>query len=141
MKRLEMWLITVMLVAGAAAPVLAQGPPPGASPQNRIAAALGLNEQQQAAWTAARQTFWATAKPLHAQAKALRGDIKTMIDSGNPDPALVGQKTIALYGIHQQIRAARETMDNAVASVLSSDQKLKLEGFKAAHRWGHRPAS
>jgi len=137
MKRLAMCAMTLMLVAGAASPSLAQGPPPGPPPLDRIAAALQLTDEQKAAWTAAHQNFRATAEPLFAQARALHDEIESLIDQGNPDPAVVGQKTIALHAVHQQIKSAHDALDAAVNAMLTPEQKTKLEALKAMRPGPH----
>ncbi len=137
MRWLWMCLMIIAVLHSAGTSALAQGPPPGPPPHDRIAAALGLNDEQKAAWAAARHTFWTTTQPLREQARSLRGEIDALVAQGSPDPAVVGQKTIALYGVRQQIQAAHTAMDSAIASMLSPEQKLKLEALKAARPMGH----
>ncbi len=137
MKRLVMGLMITAAAAGAAGPALAQGSPPGPPPIERIAAALGLSDEQKATWEAAGQTFRTTTAPLWEQSRALHTEIEGLLSQGNPDPAAVGQKMIALHALREQIRAARETMDSTVASVLTADQKSKFEALRAARPHGH----
>src|SRR5262245_1950517 len=141
MRRVKMWLMIAAMLASAATAALAQGPPPGPPPLDRIAAALGLNDQQKAAWETARQTFWTTTKPLHEQARALHAEIEGLLSQGSPDPTVIGQKTIALHGLRQQIRAAHDAMDSTIASMLTDEQKVKLDAIKAARpgQRGHFP--
>jgi Spy/CpxP family protein refolding chaperone len=139
MKSLLKWLMVLAVTVGTGTSALAQGPPPGPPPHHdRIANALGLSAEQQAAWEAAHKSFWTTTRPMREQARELRKEIDALIAQGNPDPAVVGQKTIALHGIHQQIKAAHDAMDSAIASMLTPEQKLKLDALKAAHPMGHR---
>ena len=122
---------------------MAQGPPPGGPPQ-RIAAALELTDQQKAVWASAFSTMRATAQPLHAQAKAIRVEIDALFAQGNPDPALLGQKMIAMHAVREQLRQARAAMVSTTTSVLTDVQKLKLDALKAARpphgrHWGGPP--
>lgn len=139
MKRLWITLMTAAVVATAGGKAIAQGPPPGGPPPHRMAAALGLTDQQKAVWEAAFSTMRATAEPLHAQAAAIRGEIDALFTQGNPDPALLGQKMIALHAVQEQLHQARAAMESATTSVLTDEQKLKLDALKAARPPHGRP--
>jgi Spy/CpxP family protein refolding chaperone len=144
MRRLWITLMTAAVVATAGGTALAQGPPPGGSPPQRIAAALGLTDQQKAVWASAFSTMRATAQPLHAQAKGIKAEIDALFAQGSPDPALLGQKMIALHAVKDQLHQARAAMESTTTSVLTDEQKLKLDALKAARpphgrRWGGPP--
>lgn len=139
MKRLVMGLMMTAAAAGAAAPTLAQGPPPGPPPIDRIAAALGLSDAQKATWDDAAQTFRTTTAPLHDQTRALHDEMEALLSQANPDPVAVGQKMIAMHALRAQMDAARQTMDSTVASVLTPEQKSKLEALRAARPHGPFP--
>jgi Spy/CpxP family protein refolding chaperone len=137
MRRLWITMMTAAVVATAGGAAMAQGPPPGEPHGQRIAAALGLTDQQKAVWDTAFSTMRATAQPLHAQAKAIRVEIDALFAQGNPDPALLGQKMIAMHAVREQLRQARATMESTTTSVLTDEQKLKLDALKAAHPGHH----
>ena len=144
MRRLWITMMTAAVVATAGGQAMAQGSPHGGPPPQRMAAALGLTDQQKAVWDAAFSTMRATAEPLHAQAKAIRTEIDALFAQGNPDPALLGQKMIAMHAVREQLRQARATMQSTTASVLTDEQKVKLEAIKAlrpphGRRWGGPP--
>ena len=86
MRRLWITMMTAAVVATAGGEAMAQGPPPGGPHPQRIAAALGLTDEQKAVWDTAFSTMKATAQPLHAQAKAIRVEIDALFAQGNPDP-------------------------------------------------------
>ena len=140
MRRLWITMMTAAVVATAGGQAMAEGPHHGGPPPQRIAAALGLSDQQKAVWDGAFSTMRATAQPLHAQAKAIRAEIDALFAQGNPDAALLGQKMIAMHAVREQLKQARATMQSTTASVLTDEQKVKLEALKAAHpphgRWG-----
>ena len=143
MRRLWITMMTAAVVATAGGAAMAQGPPPGGPPQ-RIAAALELTDQQKAVWASAFSTMRATAQPLHAQAKAIKVEIDALFAQGNPDPALLGQKMIAMHAVREQLHQARAAMETTTTSVLTDVQKLKLDALKAARpphgrRWGGPP--
>ena len=119
MRRMWITLMTAAVVATAGGKAIAQGPPPGGPPPQRIAAALGLTDEQKAVWQAAFSTMRATAEPLHAQAQAIKGEIDALFAQGNPDPALLGQKMIAMHAVQVQLQQARAAMESTTTSVLS----------------------
>lgn len=127
MRQLWITLMTAAVVATAGGEAMAQGPPPGGPPPQRIAAALGLTDQQKAVWDAAFSTMRATAEPLHAQAQAIKAEIDGLFTQGSPDPALLGQKMIALHAVQEQLHQARAAMESTTTSALTDEQKLKLD--------------
>ena len=137
MRRLWITMMTAAVVATAGSAAMAQGPPPGGPHQQRIAAALGLTDEQKAVWDTASSTMQATAQPLHAQAKAIKVEIDALFAQGNPDPALLGQKMIAMHSVREQLHQARATMESTRTSVLTDEQKLKLDAIKAARPRHH----
>ena len=139
MKRLWITLMTAAVVATAGSGAIAQGSPHGGAPPQRIAAALGLTDQQKAVWASAFSTMRATAQPLHAQAKAIKVEIDALFAQGNPDPALLGQKMIAMHAVREQLHQARAAMETTTTSVLTDVQKLKLDALKAARPPHGRP--
>ena len=143
MRRLWITMMTAAVVATAGGAAMAQGPPPGGPPQ-RIAAALELTDQQKAVWASAFSNMQATEQPLHAQAKAIKVEIDALFAKGNPDPALLGQKMIAMHAVREQLHQARAAMESTTTSVLTDVQKVKLDALKAARpphgrRWGGPP--
>jgi Spy/CpxP family protein refolding chaperone len=139
MKRLWITLMTAAVVATAGGQAIAQGPPRSGPPPQRIAAALGLTDQQKAVWDAAFSTMRATAQPLHAQAEGIKAEIDALFAQGSPDPALLGQKMIALHAVKDQLRQARAAMESTTTAVLTDEQKLKLDALKAARPPHGRP--
>ena len=136
MKRLWITMMTAAVVATAGGGAMAQGPPPGGPPQ-RIAAALELTDQQKAVWASAFSTMRTTAQPLRAQAKTIKVEIDALFAQGNPDPALLGQKMIAMHAVREQLHQARAAMETTTTSVLTDVQKLKLDAIEAARPRHH----
>ena len=138
MRRLVTWLGAAGLVIGTASGAVAQGPPPGPPMHGgpmmheRLAAALGLTEEQKAAWENARRTVESQMAPVREQAHALRREIGALLEQPGADPALVGQRVIALHQLEKQLGAAREQVDSALESVLTPEQKAKFDTIKAS---------
>jgi len=126
MNQFSTWLMTAVFVASAGGWAMAQQTSPmflgrPLPPPDRLAAVLGLTDEQKAAWATSREDLQTTARPLLKQVWALR-----------PDPSVVGQKVIALHELRTQLRDARETADNEFATLLTPEQRVKFEAFKAA---------
>jgi hypothetical protein len=83
------------------------------------------------------------------QIRAANGDVggQAAIDAlfaqGNPDPALLGQKMIAMHAVRDQLQQARAALESTTTSVLTDEQKLKLDALNAARPphgpWGGPP--
>jgi len=138
MRRFRITMMTAAVVATAGSAAIAQGPPSGGPPP-RMAAALDFTDQQKAVWASAFSTMRATAQPLHAQEKAIRAEIDALFAQGNPDPALLGQKMIAMHAVRDELQQARAAMESTTTSVLTDEQKLKLDALKAARPHHGRP--
>ena len=139
MKRFWITLMAAAVVVTAGNAAIAQGSPRSGPPPERMEAALGLTEEQKAVWHEAFSTMRATAQPLHAQAKSIRAEIDALFSQGNPDPAVLGQKMIALHAVKEQLHQARAAMETTTTSVLTEEQKLKLDALKAARPGHGRP--
>jgi len=138
MKRITMGLITAVLLVGVGAAAMGQGPqagmPPGppSPPHERLSAALELTAEQKAAWEGARRDGDGNMRALGEQARGLHREIDGLLAQPSPDPAVVGQRTIALHEVQGQMRKAHEALDGKLAALLTPEQKLRFEGFKAA---------
>ena len=104
-----------------------------------MAAAFGLTDQQKAVWDTAFSTMRATAQPLHAQARAVRVEIDALFAQGNPDPALLGQKMIAIHSVREQLHQARATMGEHHDLGADGRAELEADALKAARPRHGRP--
>ena len=139
MRRLATWLVTAGLVVGAASVAVAQGPPPGPPPMHggpmmhdRLVAALGLTDEQQAAWDSARRSMESQMGPVREQSHALRREIGALLEQPGADPTVIGQKVIALHELEKQLGAARRELDSTLESLLTPEQKAKLQSLRAS---------
>ena len=137
MNQFSTWLMTAVFVASAGGWAMAQQTSPmflgrPLPPPERLAAVLGLTDEPKAAWATAREALQTTARPLLKQVWALHREIEGLLSHGSPDPSVVGQKVIALHELRTQLRDARETADNEFATLLTPEQRVKFEAFKAA---------
>ena len=136
MKRLS---ITIALVTLAASIAVAQpqrrpGPPPP-----RLNEFLNLTAAQETQIDALHESMRATIDPLFEQKRAAEEQLRALAESANPDPTAVGKQFLAMHAIDQQIKSAHDAMEQKVAALLTSDQKLKFEAFNAARRMAAPP--
>lgn len=110
------------------------GPGNGQGPGGVLIEFLELDESQIQAWTTFREEFQATVEPLKVQQRELREAIHEALEADSADATAIGQLMIDSHAIGSEIRAAHETLDANLTSVLSAEQLLKFEAFKAAQQ-------
>jgi Spy/CpxP family protein refolding chaperone len=119
-------------------PLLAEAarPPqnPGAILRNPRALAryLKLTAEQAATFKTLREELQADLKPLQDQLKPLQDQLKTQLAADSPDACAVGQTTVALDAVRDDIRAAYEEFDTAFSAILTPEQLAKYEHLKEA---------
>src|SRR5262249_31913905 len=71
-------------------------------------------------------------RELEAQSRGLTRELAGVLAQANPDPVVVGRKVITLRDLHEGLRKAQEALDAKLIAVLTPEQTLRLEGFRAA---------
>ncbi|MCC7174879.1 MAG: periplasmic heavy metal sensor [Bryobacterales bacterium] len=131
------------LVTGLAATVLLAQTPPGAArsaPERApgiaaVKAYLRLSDQQVEQLIQLRREEQQFVQPIREQIRAKAQDLRTLMESGSPDPASVGRLVLALRDLRKQAAGAAATYHEKALAVLDSVQKEKLENLlKAADR-------
>jgi hypothetical protein len=124
---MKLRLIAVLAVLLMAAAAVAQ-PRPGA---RVLADYLQLTPDQVAAWKQIHADTAAAIQPLRAQVQELRKQI-----AATNDPAQIGQLTVSLRSLRDQMKAAHEASKAKLVTMLTPEQKTKLDAFKAAMKFG-----
>jgi periplasmic protein CpxP/Spy len=137
--------------AGTESPA-AEGPgrhgPHGARRFGMMVRALDLTEEQQASLKQMMDEQRKAVEPLVQQQRELRRQIREQLDSESADAATVGQLTIQAHNLGKQLGAAHDGMKERFESILTPEQKTKLEqlkaergkrGFRRPGRFGPRP--
>ncbi|MEW6366157.1 MAG: Spy/CpxP family protein refolding chaperone [Acidobacteriota bacterium] len=112
------------------------GPPgaPGGGPGDHmvelLTRVLSLTEKQQSAWKQIRTQTEKTIDPLATQLRGIHESIRTKLESGNAEPADVGQLMIDAHSIEAQIRSATDAGKESFAAILTEDQRAKLALFE-----------
>jgi len=111
-----------------------EGPPdapPGGPPLGRAARVLELTEQQQ---EAARQMFEQGRPQMEALHKEMcenRAQLEEALESGQADPTAVGELVIAGHSLRKEEQRLREDSKAAFESLLTPEQRLKLQALEA----------
>lgn len=135
MKR-SLVLLAVAALALASVAVAQPAPPPrGAA---ALANYLQLTPDQIAAWKQIHTETAATVQPLAQNARDLQKQLHAAVTAATPDATAVGQLTLSLHSVREQIRAAREASQTKLRAVLTDAQKAKYDAFIAATQFLRR---
>jgi Spy/CpxP family protein refolding chaperone len=117
------------------------GPAGGPPPDGALVQFLALSEAQLASWKTFHEELKAAIDPLIEQQRAAQQQLQAALDATTPDPAAIGNAMLAIRAIGNQIRAAHDALDAKLKSVLSPEQVLKFDAFRAAQQamQGPRP--
>src|SRR6185295_13641446 len=73
-----------------------------------LADALGLTDAQRASAKKIHEELAAKATPIQDKARALHDEIDQLLEVATPDPTAIGNKMIAMHGLHKQLAALHE---------------------------------
>lgn len=110
------------------------------SPGGGLIEFLGLDDAQIEAWTAYHEEFRATLDPLRETMRDLHAQLRDALDAEPSDAAAIGQLMLDIEGVRDDISAARQALDDNLKSLLTADQLLKFEAFRAAQAHMQRGA-
>jgi Spy/CpxP family protein refolding chaperone len=97
---------------------------------------LGLTDQQKTGWRALHEQRREAMKPFAEEGRALRQRLREAVEAPTPDPAAVGEATLALKAHREKARAEREGFRAKLEGLLDPAQKEKLKALEAARRVG-----
>lgn len=141
MKRTALTALTLAMALAASFAVAQPGPGgPGRGPNgpglmapgNGMIEFLGLDDAQLEAWTAYHEQFRTTVEPIHDAMQDLHVKLREALDAEAPDASVIGQLLIDTQALRDQVFAAREALDENLKSILTADQLLRFEAFRAA---------
>jgi Spy/CpxP family protein refolding chaperone len=139
MKRIILFIPLITLAATIA---IAQQPRrmgPGGPPPPRLNEFLNLTPAQETQIDALHESMRTTIDPLFEAKRAEDEKLHSMIESANPDATAIGKQVLAIHAIDQQIKAAHDSMDQKISTLLTSDQRVKFEALIAMRRMGPPP--
>ena len=129
-----------MILAGALAgsAALAQPAPGGPGRMARgiraAMATLDLSDAQKEKIKAIFESHKGEGQALHVQAKADRDSLKAAASAAKPDPAVVGAAFLKVRADGEAAKAKMKAVRAEIDTVLTPEQKAKLDGWIAAHR-------
>ena len=106
--------------------------------EEMMAKALDLTADQTAAAKKLHAELLAKAQPLMTQHHQQMDEIKALLDGANPDATEIGQKMITAHATGQQLKSLHEDFMTRFSTLLTADQKAKLEQMKQS-RHDHAP--
>ena len=95
---------------------------------------LKLTAGQQAAWDAAHNAYTNATSALIEKRAALGRQGEAQLKERSPDACAIGRVMITMQGIGDQLRTEDNTLQQKITSMLTADQKLKLEAFRAGQQ-------
>ena len=92
---------------------------------------LDLTDDQKAQMKQIRETSFQNLRPVMEQIRAKRREIREASQDGNVNEALVTQKLIEIAPLEAKLQAERARVHQQMLSVLTADQKAKLDQQRA----------
>jgi hypothetical protein len=128
-------LIALMLVA-LALPVMAaeDGASPADRAQERVARFLELSAEQVVEWQALADARAAAIEPLQEEIGAAAGELRQQFEGGDPDPLTVGELTINIHDLRQQVGDAHRSYVEGFEDLLDDSQAGRYGFIKRADR-------
>ena len=127
MKRIVILTLILMTAATVAS---AQMPP--REMVDRAAHFVGLTADQQAQWDAWQKDFFTSVQPLFEQRRTAHQNVESLLNATPSDACAIGNAAIAAHAVDTQLKAAHDAFKTKMESILTPDQKTKLEAFLAA---------
>ena len=132
MKRI---IIPVLILVAVAAVAVAQMPPremPSREIIDRAANFVGLTADQRAQWEAMHKELAASLQPLFDQRRTAHHNLESLLEATPADACAIGNAAIAAHSVDAQLKAAHDAFKAKAESILTPEQKTKLEAFIAA---------
>ena len=127
MKRI---IILTLILITATTVAYAQMPP--REMIDRAANFVGLTADQKAQWDAWSKDFMTSVQPLFDQRRTTHQTLESLLNATPADACAIGNAAIATHSVDAQIKAAHDAFKAKMESILTPDQKTKLEAFLAA---------
>lgn len=127
--------LIVLIALAVVAPVFAQdspeGPPPIAiAAHNHVIAFLDLSEVQVAAWDEINLIHRDAEEPIKEEIRILEGEIKALIEAGDPDATVVGELVLEIAELKSDLHEIHTIYHEGFVALLDEDQAQRL-GFIA----------
>jgi protein CpxP len=106
---------------------------PGGPGFGRMAEQLGLTDDQKTQMEALRTKQRETLQPLMESARMAHDAFEAALETDSPDATAVGQAAIAMKAAEKKVHAAHEAAFEEMKSILTPEQRQKLEEAHQQH--------
>jgi Spy/CpxP family protein refolding chaperone len=134
-------VVLTALVAAVALPLAAaaqRGPAPNPAEllnnPRALARYLRLTPAQVETFRQLRQELQNTVQPLREQQRELREQLYDQLEAASPNACAIGETSIDVHEIGEQIRAAVEHFDDEFSAILTPEQLARYEALKELAR-------
>lgn len=145
MKRVMVFSLSLLVLAGSAVAQQRRSPGPGGPPpgagfggpgrgnSEALAIYLGLTAEQKASWEAIQSEAREAAHALHEQERSLADQLEAATDA-----ATIGGLVLQLRALQTQLEAGRDAAQARFSATLTADQQAKFAAFQAATEFLHQ---
>jgi Spy/CpxP family protein refolding chaperone len=148
MSRTSVIAVALLALTSAA---FAQGPGPrgrrpddgggrpgfGPSPE-QLAERLNLSDDQKAQWQSLREKQRDATKPLFDGARQAHEAFQNALEAAHPDVTNVGQAALAVHAAEKKLHEAQQAAFEEMKSILTPEQREKLEQSRERGQGGLR---
>lgn len=99
-----------------------------------LARYLRLTPAQIETFRQLRQELQSTVQPLREQQRDLREQLYDQLEAASPNACAIGETSIDIHEIGEQIRAALEHFDDEFSAILTPEQLARYEALKELAR-------
>lgn len=122
---------TVLLGQTPQRPAAGQGAQAGRG-KEALKTALGLNDGQIEQLTALRQEERQALQPVRQEMQQAQKALRDAMAAGTSDPAAIGELTLQLRGLRQQVQQTNQTYHDRALGLLDEAQKTKVQNLQQA---------
>ena len=105
----------------------------------RLAAELGLSDEQKSQLEALRSRQQETLKPLAETARQAHETFRSALEADGADAATVGQAALAMHAAEKRLRAAHDAAFEEMKAILTPEQRDKLAKMHEGRRGPRGP--
>ena len=110
------------------------GPRAGAMRLQVLAVALELSDDQVTEAKDLFADFGTSNSASMQQRRELHEQLRTSLDSGDPEACAIGQQMLQMHRLGEEARAVREGLRSSLAAILTQEQQEKFDALEAARK-------
>lgn len=136
MKRTTFAVTVFISLVALTLPLMAQEPAPNQEPPaiQIVVRFLQLTDDQVSQFETLLNQRRDTIRGIAEQIRPLEEQLRNLLNSNNPDPAVVGRLVLQIHALQQQILQAQENFLTAFRNLLNDEQRARAAGVQRAAR-------